>query len=441
MPPRPSNPAQEPSLILVGTDYRCSPIEVREKVAYHGTESEDLLIHLLARPGIEEAFLLSTCNRTEVYIRPRDEDEAYKAAVELTFLRRVPEMEKPGRLYVKRNGEAARHLLGVASGLESMVLGEPEILGQIKQSAALAETVGASGPTVRRLLRSAGIAGARSRQETAISAGAVSLGYAVVELSRNIFSGLENCRVLILGAGEIARSVARPLVERGACEIKVANRSAERAKKFQEEFPQAVLIPFEERLSAVREAEVVVASTGAEEPILTRKQLKEAMKARPTSPLLVVDLGVPRNVEPAAGKIENLFLHTVDSMELLIQRNLRKRKEEVPRVQEIIEEELTQFRIWYRNLEAEPVVAQIQKQAEKIRQQEIAAVLDRFPADTHPDLVRLTRSLVRKILHHPSTQIRGSRGSRGQTDPSGSHDSSRLHLVRELFRLDDEDNG
>jgi glutamyl-tRNA reductase len=434
-----SQPLQEPPLLLIGTDFRCSPLELREKVAYQGTEGEDLLVHLLARPGIAEAFLLSTCNRTEIYVQPRDEDEAYKAALELTFLKRVSEMEKPGRLYVKRNGEAARHLLGVASGLESMVLGEPEILGQVKQAAALAEAVGACGPVVRRLLRSAGTAGARSRQETAISAGAVSLGYAIVELARNIFSGLENCRVLLIGAGEIARSVACPLVERGARELKVANRSAERARQLQEELPQAVLVPFDERLAAAREAEVIVASTGAQEPILTRKQLKEAMASRPTSPLLVVDLGVPRNVEPAAGKIENLFLHTIDSLEHLIERNLRRRKEEVPRVNEIIEEELGQFRAWYRGLEAEPVVAQLQKQAEKIRQHEVAAVLSRFPAETHADLERLTRSLVRKILHHPSSQIRANHGA--HREAAGSQDLSRLHLVRELFRLDDEDNG
>jgi glutamyl-tRNA reductase len=433
--------SSEPPLLLIGTDFRCSPIELREKVAYHGAEGEDLLVHLLARPGIAEAFLLSTCNRTEIYVQPRDpheEDEAYRAALELTFLKRVAEMEKPGRLYVKRNGEAARHLLEVASGLESMVLGEPEILGQIKQSAALAETIGASGPVVRRLLRSAGVAGARARQETAITAGAVSLGYAIVELARNIFSGMENCRVLLIGAGEIARSVARPLVERGARELLVANRGAERARQFKEEIPQAVLIPFEERMAAVRDAEVVVATTGAEEPILTRKQLKEAMSRRSTSPLLVVDLGVPRNVEPSAGKIENLFLHTIDSLEHLIQRNLRKRKEEVPHVQEIVEEELNQFRAWYRNLEAEPVVAQIQKQAEKIRQNEVEAALSRFPPETHGDLERLTRALVRKILHHPSTQIRGQRGQRGANGEAG-HDLSRLHLVRELFRLDDEE--
>jgi glutamyl-tRNA reductase len=233
-----SHPA-DPPLLLVGTDFRCSPIEIRERVALHGEETEHALVHLLARPGVGEAYLLSTCNRTEVYIQPRNEDEAYRSVLDLIFVNRAPELEKPGRLYVKRNGEAARHLLGVASGLESMVLGEPEILGQIKQSAALAETVGASGPVLRRLLRSALSAGARSRQETAISAGAVSLGYAVVELARNIFSGLEECRVLLIGAGEIARSVARPLVERGARELVVANRSAERARQFKEELPEA----------------------------------------------------------------------------------------------------------------------------------------------------------------------------------------------------------
>jgi len=421
----------EPPLLLVGTDYRCAPIELRERVSCTGEEAEHALLHLIARPGIAEAYLLSTCNRTEVYLQPRDEDEAYRTALDLIFLKKSPELERPGRLYVKRNGEAARHLLAVASGLESMVLGEPEILGQVKQSAALAEHVGASGPVMRRLLRSALSAGARARQETAITAGAVSLGYAIVELARNIFSGLEECRVLLIGAGEIARSVARPLVERGAREIRVANRSRERAETFKEEIPQAEIVSFEERMESVRGADLVIATTGAEEPVLTRKQLKEAMRSRRNKPLLVVDLGVPRNVEASAARIENLFLHTIDSLDLLIQKNLKKRKEEVPRVEEILEQELHHFRGWYRGLEAEPIIAQLQKQAEKIRQRELAEALSRFPAESHAELERLTRSLVRKILHHPSTQLRGRDGTR---------DLSRLDLVRQLFRLDDENS-
>jgi len=429
-----SGSRQEPPLLLVGTDYRCSPIELREKVAYGKEETEEMLVHLLARAEVAEAFLLSTCNRTEVYLQPRDEEGAYNAVLNMVFLHRVPELERPGRLYVKRNGEAARHLLGVASGLESMVLGEPEILGQVKQASALAEAVGAEGPVLRRLLRSATAAGKRARQETAITTGAVSLGYAVVELARNIFRGLEECQVLLIGAGEIARSVARPVVERGARELRVANRSLERAQQFKEEFPNAEILAFDERLAALQTADLVIASTGADEPVLTRAHLKAAMRHRPSRPLLVVDLGVPRNVEPRAGRLENVFLHAIDSLDTLIQRNLKRRKEEVPKVEEIIEQELALFRGWVRGLEAEPLIARLQKQAEKIRRNELEAALARFPQETHEELERLTRSLVRKILHHPSTRLRARDGS-----AVGVGDLSRLDMVRELFHLDDDE--
>jgi glutamyl-tRNA reductase len=420
----------DPPLLLVGTDFRCAPIELRERVALGREEAEKTLVHLLARPEVAEAFLLSTCNRTELYLQPRDEDAAYQAALQMVFLAREPELERPGRLYVKRNGEAARHLLAVAGGLESMVLGEPEILGQVKAAAALAEAVGTEGPVLKRLLRSAIAAGKRTRQETAITAGAVSIGYAIVELARQIFKGLDDCQVLFVGAGEIARSVARPLVERGARDLKVANRGGERARQFQEEHPNAEMISFEERLEAVRTADLVIASTSAEEPVLTRRQLGEAMRSRASRPLLVVDLGVPRNVEPAAGRVENVFLHTVDSLDHLIQRNLKLRREEIPRAEEIIQQELAHFRAWFRGLEAEPLVARMQKQAERIRRQELAEVLPRFPAETHAELERLTRSLVRKILHHPSSRLRAR---------DGADDLSRLDLVRELFHLDADD--
>ncbi|HEY3567166.1 MAG TPA: glutamyl-tRNA reductase [Thermoanaerobaculia bacterium] len=431
----PSNPTAppDPPLLLVGTDFRCSPLELRERVSFAKEEAEKTLVHLLARSEVAEAFLLSTCNRTELYLQPRDEDGAYKAALDMVFLARAPELERPGRLYVKRNGEAARHLMAVASGLESMVLGEPEILGQVKQASALAEAIGAEGPVLKRLLRSATSAGRRTRQETAISSGAVSIGYAIVELARQIFSGLEECRVLMVGAGEIARSVARPLLERGARELVVANRSQERAAQFKDELPSAELVPFDRRQDEAAQADLVVVSTGADEPVLTRKHIAQAMSSRRSRPLLVVDLGVPRNVEPAAGKVENVFLHTIDSLDLLIQRNLKRRRDEVPRAEEIIEQELQHFRVWFRALGAEPLIARLQKQAERIRQQELADALPRFPAETHADLERLTRSLVRKILHHPSSRLRAHEGS--------ADDISRLELVRELFHLDDDEIG
>jgi len=419
-----------PPLLLVGTDYRLAPLELRERVALSPAETEELLVALLARPSIGEAFALSTCNRTEVYLAPRDErdeETAYRELLDLLFLARAPELGQPGRLYVQRNKEAAHHLLSVASGLESMVLGEPEILGQVKQAAGIADQVGAGGPVMQHLLRAAIEAGGRARRETGIASGAVSLGYATVELAKNIFRELEQCRVLILGAGETAKLVARNLLERGARKLTVANRTPERLEAMRRELPTIETLPFDQRVEALAGADLIVVATGAEEPVLTRRDLSAAMAVRGSRPLLVVDLGVPRNVDPGAAKIGNLFLHTIDSLQNLIERNLKRRREEVPKVEELLGRELDRFFSWYKSLDAEPIVAELQRQAEEIRRRELAAAYARFPAETHGDLDRLTRSLVKKILHHPSARLR---------DAEGENTAARLAIARDLFRLD-----
>ncbi len=419
-----------PPLLLVGTDYRLAPLELRERVALSPAEVEALLVALLARPSISEAFALSTCNRTEVYLAPRDErdeETAYRELLDLLFLARAPELGQPGRLYVQRNREAAHHLLSVASGLESMVLGEPEILGQVKQAAGIAEQVGSGGPVIQHLLRAAIEAGGRARRETGIASGAVSLGYATVELAKNIFRELEQCRILILGAGETARLVARNLLERGARKLTVANRTAERLEEMRREIPTIETLPFDQRVAALAGADLIVVATGAEEPVLTRSDLAAAMEVRGSRPLLVVDLGVPRNVDPGASKIGNLFLHTIDSLQNLIELNLKRRREEVPKVEEMLGRELDRFFSWYKSLDAEPVVAELQRQAEDIRRRELASAYARFPPETHGDLDRLTRSLVRKILHHPSARLRDAEGENG---------AARLAVARDLFRLE-----
>jgi glutamyl-tRNA reductase len=422
-----------PPLLLVGTDFRLSPLALRERVAYDARGAEELLVHLLAREAVAEASVLSTCNRTEVYVVPRHDEGAHRGVIETAFLAKEPEIERDGRLYVRREAAAARHLLRVAAGLESMVLGEPEILGQVRQAHELAEAVGSSGPLTRRLLRAAAETGRRARSETAISTGAVSLGYTVVELAKNIFSDLSEAGVLVLGAGETARQVVRTLLDRGgARRVQVANRSRERARRLADELPQVEVVPLEERYAALAAADVVVATTSADHPVLGVARVREALARRRARPLLTVDLGVPRNVEEAVGRLPNVFLHSIDSLDVLIQRNLKRRREEVPRVEEIVEQELARFAAWYRGLAAEPLIARLQKQAEEVRRRELAQALSRFPADTHDDLDRLTRSLVRKILHHPSTSLRGRGGDSGEA-------IERLDLVRELFRLDDDE--
>ena len=423
-------------LLLVGTDHRTSPLALRERVAYAGEAAEELLVHLLARPEIAAAALVSTCNRTEIYLDPRDDEAAYQTAVAMTFSSRAPEIADQGRLYIKRGREAARHLMAVASGLESMVLGEPEILGQVKQAAALSEAMGTSDAVLQRLFRAAMRAGSRARAETEISTGAVSLGYATVELARAIFHRLEEARIVVVGAGETARMVTRNLVEKGATRLEVTNRTPERAEELLREHAEGLIgrgartVAFSERLDAVAGADLMVVATGAPEPIVTAGDLRTAMSRRPGRPLLVVDLSVPRNVDPAAARLANVFLHPVDSLDKLIQRNLKRRREEVPRVEEILEDELDHLLAWYRGLEAEPLIARLQKQAERVRRGELDAALAEFPPETHDALDRLTRSLVRKILHHPSKRLRTADGERRLPH---------LDLVRELFRLDDEE--
>jgi glutamyl-tRNA reductase len=415
-------------LLAIGVDHRSATVELREKVYYDNQQAQELLAKLVASDDIDEACLLSTCNRTELYLKPTgDTAKAYRTGLELAFLQRASEIEDEGRFFVKRDELAARHLLEVASGLQSMVLGEPEILGQVKQATGLAETAGATGQVLQKLLRTAIATGGRARSETAIGHGAVSFGYAVVDLARNIFQSLDTCSVLMLGAGEMARIAARSLTERGTRDLTVANRSLERAEAFREVFPEARIVPFADRRQALADCDIAVASTSAKENILSADDVAFAMKQRRTRPLLLADLGMPRNIDSGAATIGNVFLQDIDSLRSLIERNLKRRREEIPRVQEILDRELGRFGEWHRGQASEPVVARLQKMAEKLRRSEVEAVRDRFPEETHAELERLTRSLVRKLLHHPSKSLRGAAAD------------GTIDFVRDLFRLDDEE--
>jgi glutamyl-tRNA reductase len=425
MPPS-AHPAL-PALLLVGVDHRTAALDLREKVALGATESADLLVELLAHPEVAEACVLSTCNRTELYLYGAGADP-YPLALDHPFRLRAPELVDEGRLYVLRGHEAARHLLRVAAGLESMVLGEPEILGQVKQAAALAARVGATGVLLDRLLQAAVQAGRRARSETAVGEGSISLGSAVVDLAANIFRDLADRSALLLGAGDTARMAAHSLIEAGLSEVAVANRSPQRLARLLEAVPALHPLPWNERTAAVRRADLIVVATAAQTPVLTRAQLASAMRRRAGRSLLLVDLAVPRNVDPRAAGLGNLFLHTVDSLQILVARNLEQRRHEIWRVERIIERELEHLGGRVAGVEAEPVVAELQRRADRIRRRELAAALDHFPPHTHEQLERLTRSLVRKILHHPSTTLR----RRTEDQPA------QLDLVRHLFRLDDD---
>lgn len=417
------------ALVAVGVDHRSAPIALRERVALGEQECESLLLHLMARPSIAEAAVLSTCNRTEIYVVPNDPQAAFRATLDLGLGARAPEIEHQGRFFVFHGRDAARRLLSIAAGLESMVLGEPEILGQVREARRLAVHVGSAGPSLEPLLGAALEAGARARNETEIGTGAVSLGYAAVELASQIFAELEARTTLILGAGETARLVAGALAHRGAGRVLVANRDRDRAREVLDHFEDAEHVPFEDRRERLGAADIVVASTASDTRVLTAEDLRSVMCTRPSRPLLVVDLGVPRNVEPTGREVENVFLHDLDSLEQIVERNLDRRRREVPQVEQIVAEELARYDRRRTASDVEPLVAELQTRAERVRRAEIERVRERFPTELHEELDVLTRSLVRKILHHPSRRLReASRTS-----------SSELEIVRELFQLGERD--
>lgn len=432
-PERAAEAAGGPTLLAVGIDHHSAPLELRERVALSRADNEGLLLRLMARPEVAEAYVISTCNRTEVYLRPRELEGAFRAALELVFTARAPEIEREGRFWVRHDGEAARHLLAVAAGLESAVLGEPEVLGQVRRAAELAEQVGSCGTVLKRLLRCALQAGRRARGETEIGEGAVSLGYAVVELARHIFVGVEGRSCLVLGGGETATMAARALVEKGVRDLRFALRGTQRHAALREEFPSAAMTSFQERYATIADCDVVVASTSSDEPVVEAGELRVAMRSRKSRSLLVVDLGVPRNVSAEVGRLENVFLHDVDSLQHLVARNLDRRRAQVPQVEAIVGEELRHFDAWYQGLEAEPLIAELQRRAERIRRQEVDGARDRFPPEVQEELDRLTRSLVRKILHHPSSRLRS--GGAGE----GDRGRAQLELVRDLFQLGEDE--
>lgn len=424
----PANPL--PRLLMIGVDHRTATIGLRERVAYGKEDGQELLLRLFAAEEIAAASLLSTCNRTELYLLPEHhEAPAYRLGLHLAFLERAPEIEAEGRFYVKRDQEAAKHLFEVASGLQSMILGEPEILGQVKRAAGRTEAIGTGGAVLQQLMASAIDAAGRARRQTAIGTGAVSFGFSVVDLAKNIFQRLDKCSVLILGAGETSTQVARSFYESGAGRLMVANRGRERAEILRKAVPGIETLPFEARRRVLGEVDVVVASTAAEEAVLTRGDLEAVLGARRGRPLLIADLGLPRNIDPTVGGLENVFLQDIDALEGLIAQNLRRRREEVPRVQEILDREFERFNLWCQGRAAEPLVRQLQKRAEDIRRNEIEANRKRFPEETHEHLEKLTRSLVRKLLHHPSKQLR-----------SGDLEDEHLEATRRLFQLDHEES-
>lgn len=425
-------------IAVIGANHRSAPIDVRERFALGRNEAPAVLADLVDTGASQEAVLLSTCNRTELYVNLADLDRGDTAFRSLLAERLDSAPEKlSGYLYLHRDRAAVGHLFRVAAGLDSMVLGEPQIQGQVKEAYQLArETFGLAGPvvgtTLNRLFQSAFNIGAKVRTETELGLGAASVSTAAVELAKKIFGSLRGRHALVMGAGEMSELTLELLREEGVRSWVVTNRTYERASELATRWGGKA-VAWEELGSALPGAEIVICSTSAPHPVLTLDRFRAALPKGATRPLCIIDIAIPRDVDPRVGAEPNVFLYNVDDLRQIVDDNLERRRAEIPRAEQIIEEGVEEFWSWHSSLAVVPTIRDLRDHGESVRRAEVERTLRRLahlPAEDQEAIDAMTRSLLNKLLHTPTVRLREAAGN--------GRGTSILDAVRYLFELDPE---
>jgi glutamyl-tRNA reductase len=419
-------------LIVVGLNHRTAPLEVRERVAFDESEVHAALSRARSERVLSEAILLSTCNRTEFYGLSTDNGaaEMYIRGL-ITKAKSIDLTAHPGYAYTLTRLESVRHLLRVAAGLDSMVLGESQILGQVRRAHELALASGACGLTMNRLLQSAVLVGRRVRNETGLGAGAVSVASAAAELAGKIFEDLSARSVLLVGVGEMGTLTARHMVERGVKKITIANRTFSKAEELARELG-GTPVPLDRLESALTSVDIAISSTGSTVPIVSFNQMQSIASRRGGKPIFIIDIAVPRDFEAEIGRLDGVFLHDIDDMNLLVDRNLVKRRAEIPKAETIVEHEVEAFVSWRGSLAATPIIKRLRERVEELRSQEVERHRKRFCSGDREQVDLLTESLVNKILHPIMGRVR-------EWSDQGDLGALRIDTLYEAFELERPD--
>ena len=419
------------NIIVVGLSHKTASVDIREKVAFSPNSIEKPLRELVNLDGIVEGIIVSTCNRVEIYATTRD------IAGGIARIRRfmaeyhhlAHDLLEP-HLYSYHGEEAIRHVFRVASSLDSMVVGEPQILGQIKTSYGYAAEYKSSGIILNRFLHKAFSVAKRVRTETRIASSAVSVSFAAVELARKIFGQLTDKTVLLIGAGEMCELAARHFLTNGAKGVMVTNRTFERAQRLAEEFGGEA-IPFDELFLHLHKTDIVLTSTGAPHAIITPPDLEEVIKRRRMRPMFLIDIAVPRDIDPAVNEMDAVYLYDMDDLQQVVAANLEGRKQEADKAEAIIAEEIIQFYKWVATLEVTPTIVALRNRFEELRKAELERTLAGWkdaPPDAEKRLEALTSAFMNKLLHQPTTVLKKA----GQ----GNRTDLYLDALRALFDLE-----
>ncbi len=398
-------------ILCIGLNHETAPVSVREKLALKDSSLDDALQWLKAHPGIQEALIISTCNRVEFYLVAKEEVFETKALLHKLFTQRLG-LEEGGWehfLYQYSHHTAVSHLFSVTSGMDSMVIGEPQITGQVKDAYQKAALQGSVGTILNRLFNKSFSASKRVRTETELAARAVSVSYVAVELAKKIFGDLSNRTALLAGAGEMAELAARHLANHGISKIFVASRTMESARKLANTF-QGKAIPFDCLAQDLVQVDILICSMAASTYILQAEQIREVMRARKQKPVFIIDMAVPRNMDPKADALKNVYLYDMDDLQKVLETNLAERKKELQKAEIIVQEEVHDFLSWLNNLDLVPTIVSLRERAEEIRKHELEkafSLLKTSLSDKQKQTIEaMSQAIVNKILHDPIHQIK-----------------------------------
>ncbi len=421
-------------LVAIGVNHHTAPLEVREAV-WLSAETSIAAARGVRRSGMDEAFVLSTCNRTEIYaVLSQDPgmeamDRALHDATEVLLAHaRSREFVRKEHLFVLHDYHALRHVFRVATGTDSLVVGDMQILGQFKEAAFAAEREGLTGSVLHHIVESALHTAKRVRSETALMEGAVSISYAAVELAGKIFSDLSERRVLLIGAGQTGELAARHFAAKGVTRLAIANRTRSKAEELASAL-SGVAVDYEQLDDELVKADIALTSVGSDDAILTVERLREVMKRRRQAPLVLVDIGVPRNIEPAASALDFLFLYDIDGLQVVVDQNQVRRESELPKVNLIVREELREFKEWVAAREAKPLIVDLRNHFETIRSQVVEQHRHRLTPEQQELVEMITRRIIHRLLHLPMTELRNG------TDLKAEERRHRTTLIRRLFGL------
>jgi len=394
-------------LVLVGISHRTAPVELRERLDFQARGLEASLRALAARGVVREAVVLSTCNRAELYGVCEEIDQGRSAFVDfITDFHSLDRQALQPHVYQVADLDVARHLFRVAAGLDSLVVGEPQILGQVKEAHSVAGATHVVGPFLNRLFHSSFAVGKRVRTETGLGSGAVSVSFAAVSLAKKIFGDLKGRSVLVVGAGEMGKLTALHMKSQGVHQVTIVSRTMAHAARTAEAIGGASAAPWEELDTLLGGADIVITATGAVSPILTKAHIETVMRPRRNRPLFLIDIAMPRDVESAAGEIEQVFLYNIDDLQATVQENLARRASEVARAETIVGEEVDKFGMWLRSRGAIPTVVALRQRFDAVRRSEVERLVSTLSLDVREKVDDITRFVVEKLLLTPTEQLK-----------------------------------